>query len=76
MAKNLNRSASRIYPWPPIFNILMNDLFLFIKTFTLGNYTDGDTMYCSDKNANIEINRLGNSSVIISKSFCQKLHGS
>ena len=43
----------------PLFcNILINDLFLFIETSTLCNYTDDNTMYSCDKNSDIVIGRL------------------
>lgn len=57
MAKNLNRNASRLYPWPLLFNIFINDLFLFIQTSTLCNYVDGNYMYSSVKNANVVISK-------------------
>ena len=40
------------------FNIFISDLFLFIETTTLYNYTDDNTMYSSDKNFNVVIGRL------------------
>ena len=35
-----------------IFNISINNLFLFIETTTLWNYAVGNTIYSSDKNSN------------------------
>ena len=40
MAKNCNRSASRLYPWPKPFNNFINDLFLFIETTALSSNAD------------------------------------
>ena len=61
MAKNVNRRASRIYPWLPTF--------FFIETTTLYNYANDKTMYSSHKNANIVISRLRNDFAIISEWF-------
>ena len=52
---------------PLLFNIFINDLFLFIETTTLYNYADDNTMYSSDKNANIVISRLRHDFAIISE---------
>ena len=52
-----------------LFNIFINDLFLFIETTTLGNYADDNTMYFSDKNANIVMSRLRHAFAIISEWF-------
>ena len=37
------------------FSDFINDLVLFIETITLYKYADDNTMYSSDKNANIVI---------------------
>ena len=45
MAKNLNRCAFRLFPWPLTFQHFLNDLFLFIETAIHCNYADDNTMY-------------------------------
>ena len=52
---------------PLLFNIFINDLFVFIETNTLCNYTNDNTMYSSDKNANIVISRLRHDFAVISE---------
>ena len=47
----------------------MNHLFLFIETTTLWNYADDNTMYYSNKNANIVVSRLRHDFAVISKRF-------
>ena len=54
---------------PQLFDIFINDLFLFIETTTICNYADDNTMYSSDKNVNIVINRLRHDFAIISEWF-------
>ena len=54
---------------PLFFNIFINNLFLFIKTTILLNYANDDTIYFSDKNANIVVNKLRDDFTIISQWF-------
>ena len=54
---------------PLFFNILINDLFLFLETTTLCNYADDNTMYFWDKNSNIVISSFRHDFEIISKWF-------
>ena len=51
---------------PLFFNILINNLLLFIETNTLFNDAVENTMHSSDKNANIVINILRHDFAIIS----------
>ena len=37
---------------PLLFNIFINDIFLFLRKCELANYTDDSPMYSSDKNIN------------------------
>ena len=54
---------------PLFFNIFINNLLLFIETTILLNYANDDTMYFSDKNANIVVNKLRDDFAIISQWF-------
>ena len=54
---------------PLFFNILINDLFLFIETTTLCNSADDNTMHSSDKSSNIVISRLRHDFAITSEWF-------
>ena len=56
---------------PLLFKIFVNDLFHFIEIATLRNYADDNTMYSSDKNANIVISRLRHDFAIISEWCCE-----
>ena len=61
MAKNLNRHSKSLKTLsldPLLFNICINDFFLFIETTTLCNYAGDNTMYSLDKNANMVINHV------------------
>ena len=57
---------------PLFFNIFINEVFLFIETTTLYRYADDNSMYSSDKNYHIEINRLRHDFSIISEWFHKK----
>ena len=35
---------------PPLFNIFLNNLFLFVENSNLSYHTDGNTLYCSGNN--------------------------
>ena len=52
-----------------LFNIFINELFLFIETTTLCNNADNNTMYSSDKNSNKMFSRLKHDFPIISEWF-------
>ena len=54
---------------PLLFNIFINDPFLFIETTTLCNYADDNAMYSSDKRSNIAISRLRYDFSIVSEWF-------
>ena len=43
---------------PLLFNIFLNDIFLFLKIANLGNYADDSTMYAYNKNLETVISNL------------------
>ena len=63
---------------PLLFNIYLNDLFLFLNDSNICNYADDTTIYVCDRNNENVINRLENETQILSEWFqnnCMKLNG-
>ena len=56
---------------PLLFNIFINDIFLFLQKCDLANYDDGSTMYTSDKRVSTIIDSLRNEFTILPERFCQ-----
>ena len=54
---------------PPLFNILINDIFLFLQKCDLANYANDSTMYTSDKRVSTVIDSLSHEFTILSKWF-------
>ena len=54
---------------PLLFNIFINDIFLFLQKCDLANYADGSTMYTSDKRVSTIIGSLRHEFTILSKWF-------
>ena len=54
---------------PLIFNIFINDIFLFCQKCNLANYADDSTMYTSDKRVSTIIDSLSYEFTILSKLF-------
>ena len=52
-----------------LFNIFINDIFLFTGKATFCNYADDSTMYSADKNAKIVISILSHDFALISEWF-------
>lgn len=52
-----------------LFNIFINDVFLFIETTKFWNNADDNAMYSSNKNVNVVINRLRQDFMIIQEWF-------
>ena len=52
-----------------VFNIFMNDNFLFLQKCDLANYADDSTMYASDKRVSTIIDSLGHGFPILPKWF-------
>ena len=57
---------------PLLFNIFINDIFLFLQKCDLANYADGSTMYTSDKRVSTIIGSLRHEFTILSKWFYNK----
>ena len=63
---------------PLLFNIYLNDLFLFVNDSNICNYADDTTIYVCDRNNKNVLNRLENETQILSEWFqnnCMKLNG-
>ena len=63
---------------PLLFNIYLNDLFLFVNDSNICSYADDTTIYVCDRNNENVINRLENEAQILSEWFqnnCMKLNG-
>ena len=54
---------------PLLFNIFINDIFLFLQKCSLANNADDSTMYASDKRVATFIESLSNEITILSKWF-------
>ena len=54
---------------PILLNIFINDLFHFIENTILCKYADNNTIYSSNKNANIVISRLRHDFAMITDWF-------
>ena len=54
---------------PLLFNIFINDIFLFLQKCDLANYADDSTMYTSDKRVSTITNSLRHEFTILSKWF-------
>ena len=65
-------------PGPLLFNIYLNDLFLFVNDSNICNYADDTTIYVCNRNNENVINKLENETQILSEWFqnnCMKLNG-
>ena len=58
MEKNYIRHPSRFHTWPLLFNIFINDIFLFAKNLTLCNYADENIQFSCEKAFDQVINNL------------------
>ena len=54
---------------PLVFNMFINDIFLFLQKCDLANYADDSTMYTSDKRVSTIIDSLRHEFTILSKWF-------
>ena len=54
---------------PLLFNIFINDIFLFLQKCDLANYADDNTMYTSDKRLSTIVDSLRHEFTILSKWF-------
>ena len=54
---------------PLLFNIFINDIFLFLQKRDLANYADDNTMYTSDKRLSTIVDSLRHEFTILSKWF-------
>ena len=54
---------------PLLFNIFVNDIFLFLQKCDLANYADDSTMCTSDKSVSTIIDSLSHEFIILSKWF-------
>ena len=55
---------------PLLFNIFINDIFLFLQKFDLANYANDSTLSTSDKHVSTIIVPLRHEVTILSKRFC------
>ena len=56
---------------PLLFNIFINDIFLFVKNTSVCNYADDTTIYACNSDIDIIINRLETDSSILTKWFSE-----
>ena len=54
---------------PLLFNIFINDIFLFVKKIKITNYADDNTPYRCDRDINSTINYLENETNILMEWF-------
>ena len=54
---------------PLLFNIFINDIFLFLQKCDLANYADDSTMYSSNKRVSTIVDSLRHEFTILSKWF-------
>ena len=54
---------------PVLFNILINEMFHFVKSCGLYNYADGNTVSCSDNSLENVIRKLSEDSVLLIRWF-------
>ena len=47
MDLSLQRSTTRVHFRPTVFNVFINDMYLFINKCTLYNYTDDNSLSCA-----------------------------
>ena len=62
---------------PLLFNIYLNDLFMFVKDTQICNYTDDTTIYACDNNIKSIIEKLESDALKIAEWFrnnCMKLN--
>ena len=52
-----------------VFNILINDIFVFLQKCDLANYSDDSTMYASDKHVSTIKDSLSHEFTILTKWF-------
>ena len=58
---------------PLLFNIFINDIFLFLQKCDLANYADDSTMYTSNKRVSTIVDSLRHEFTILSKWFYNNL---
>ena len=54
---------------PVLFNIFINDIFHFVKSWSLYNYADDNTVSCSDNSLEYVIRKLSEDSVLLIRWF-------
>ena len=69
MDKNLSGCATRPAIGTPLFNIYLNDLFLFLEETEVYNYADGTTIYICGHNVENVVAKLENDALAVSEWF-------